>query len=319
MALTTKAHGCFYVKTIHPIKTALMHHRVTHGLTLDLRPPDRLSATQGLTKLLVALHGLSLLVPDHTHISRRVAQLSVVEPRIPRKGQTHVEADSTEKDIIGVEIATTDWGDNEILPGVLDQIPAPFTQVSTESAYDTGGCHKTVAQRQTHATTTPPREGAVRWGEAHPRDAILYAIDAKGFDNWKTDSGYHRPTLAENAMNRLSGVGERLLSRTFERQVTKAYAGMATQASPPSALWRYRSQASWASERSISMQPNPLVFQKSPNPHFSHDRVARAPGCRCGAPYGPSTTESVADTTSKLREGVQRATASASVVAAVTV
>ena len=67
----------------------------------------------------------------------------------------------------------------------------------------------------------------MRWGNAHPRDAILDDIDAKGRDGWKTDSGYHRRSLAENAMNRLKGLGERLFSRTFERQVAEVHARVA--------------------------------------------------------------------------------------------
>jgi hypothetical protein len=98
---------------------------------------------------------LDLPVPDHTHMSRRAAQLSVKIPRRPRKGPTHVVVDSTglkifgegewkvrqhgvgkrrtwrkihlavdetSKDIIGIEVTTTAWGDSEILPGLLDQV-----------------------------------------------------------------------------------------------------------------------------------------------------------------------------------------------------
>ena len=213
-------------------------------------------ATEGLMKSLMALHGLALPVPDHTHMSRRVAQLSVVVPRIPRKGPIHVVVDSTglnifgegewkvrqhgvgkrrtwrkihlavdasEKDIIGVEVTTADWGDNEMLPGLPDQIPGPIAQVSADGAYDTEGCHEAIAQREARATI-PPREGAVRWGQAHPRDAILDAIDTLGRDGWKADSGYHRRSLAENAMNRIKLLGERLFSRHFERQVAEVHA-----------------------------------------------------------------------------------------------
>ena len=216
-------------------------------------------ATEGLMKSLMALYGLALPVPDHTHMSRRVAQLSVVVPRIPRKGPVHVvvdstglkifgegewkvrqhgvgkrrtwrrihlAVDSTEKDIIGVEVTTADWGENEMLPGLLDQIPGPIAQVSADGAKDTDGCHEAIAQRRARATI-PPREGAVRWGQAHPRDAILEAIDAKGRHGWKTDSGYHRRSLAESAMNRLKGLGERLFPRAFKHQVAEVHARVA--------------------------------------------------------------------------------------------
>ncbi len=64
-------------------------------------------------------------------------------------------------------------------------------------------------------------------GNAPPRDANLHDIDAKGRDGWKTDSGYHRRSLAENAMNSLKVLGERLFSRTFERHVAEVHARVA--------------------------------------------------------------------------------------------
>ena len=67
--------------------------------------------------------------------------------------------------------------------------------------------------------------------EGHPdkmadqiSDAILDAIDTLGRDGWKADSGYHRRSLAENAMNRIKLLGVRLFSRHFERQVAEVHA-----------------------------------------------------------------------------------------------
>ena len=112
-------------------------------------------ATEGLIKSLMRLCHLDLPVPDHTHMSRRAGEISVKIPRRPRQGPTHVVVDSTglkifgegewkvrqhgvgkrrtwrkshlavdesTKDIIGIDVTTTAWGDSEILPGLLDQI-----------------------------------------------------------------------------------------------------------------------------------------------------------------------------------------------------
>jgi hypothetical protein len=76
---------------------------------------------------------------------------------------------------------------------------------------------------RTPRATIPPREGAVAWGDDHPRDAILQEIDAKGKSVWKNESGYHRRSIAENMMYRLKQLGDTLYSRTFERQVTEAH------------------------------------------------------------------------------------------------
>lgn len=153
-------------------------------------------ATEGLMKSLMRLNGLDLPVPDHTHMSRRAAQLAVKIPRRPRTGPVHVVVDSTglkifgegewkvrqhgvgkrrtwrkihlavdeaEKDIIGIEVTTADWGDNEVLPELLAQVEGAVAQVSADGAYDTEGCHRSIAERGAKATI-PPRDGAVPWG-----------------------------------------------------------------------------------------------------------------------------------------------------------
>ncbi len=212
-------------------------------------------ATEGLVRSLMHLCQLDLPVPDHSYLSRRAAELSVKIPRRPRQGPTHGVVDSTglkifgegewkvrqhgvgkrrtwrkihlavdesTQDIIGIEVTTADWGDSEILPGLLDQIEGEIAQVSAEGSYDSHGCHAAIAERGARAAI-PPREGAVAWGDDHPRDAILQEIDTKGKSVWKNESGYHRRSLAENRMYRLKQLGDTLYSRTFERQVTEAH------------------------------------------------------------------------------------------------
>jgi transposase len=212
-------------------------------------------ATEGLVRSLMGLCGLDLPVPDHTHMSRRAATLSAAIPRRKRNGPIHVVVDSTglkifgegewkvrqhgvgkrrtwrkihlavdeaARDIIGVEVTTADWGDSEVFAPLLDQVEGEVSQVSADGAYDTEGTHAAIAERGAKATI-PPREGAVPWGEDHPRDAILSEIAAKGRSGWKNDSGYHRRSLAENMMYRLKQLGDRLFSRTFERQVNEVH------------------------------------------------------------------------------------------------
>lgn len=210
-------------------------------------------ATEGLLNSLMRLCGLNLPVPDHTHMSRRAASLTVAIPRRPRKGGTHVVVDSTglkiygegewkvrqhgvgkrrtwrkihlavdetAKDIIGIEVTTADWGDSEVFPDLLGQVEGRIAQVSADGAYDTEGTHAAIAERGAKATI-PPREGAVLWGEDHPRDALLAEIAAKGRTGWKKDAGYHRRSIAENMMYRLKQLGDRLFSREFHRQNTE--------------------------------------------------------------------------------------------------
>ena len=57
--------------------------------------------TEGLMASLMKLNGLDLPVPDHTHMSRRVASLTVAISRRPLKGSIHVVVDSTRLKIFG--------------------------------------------------------------------------------------------------------------------------------------------------------------------------------------------------------------------------
>ena len=168
-------------------------------------------ATEGLLKSLMRLCALDLPVPDHTHMSRRAATLEVKIPRRPRTGATHVVVDSTglktfgegewkvrqhgvgkrrtwrkihlavdanAKDIIGIEVSTADWHDNEVFPDLLAQVEGEVAQVSADGAYDTESAHVAISGCGAKATI-PSRDGAVFWGDDHPLDAILAEIAAK--------------------------------------------------------------------------------------------------------------------------------------------
>ena len=150
----------------------------------------------------------------------KARQHGVSQRRTWRK--IHLAVDEAAKDIIGIEVTPADWNDSEVFADLLEQVEGGVSQVSADGAYDTQGCHTAIAQRDAKATI-PPREGAILWGNDHPRDGILKEIDAKGRDGWKNDSGYHRRSLAENRMYRLKQLGDKLLSRCFERQVVEAH------------------------------------------------------------------------------------------------
>ena len=233
---------------------------ITVCLMLGMVYKQPLRQTEGFVRSLIKIMGLDLAVPDYSTFSRRgaglvlpmetraqtndpihlvvdstglkifgegewkVRQHGVGKRRTWRK--IHLAVDETEKDIIGIEVTTADWGDSEVFPDLLAQVDGEVAQVSADGAYDTEGCHRSIAERGAKATI-PPRDGAVPWGDDHPRDAILQAIADRGRDGWKDDSGYHRRSLAENMMFRLKQLGDRMFSRTFERQVAEAHARVA--------------------------------------------------------------------------------------------
>jgi len=74
-----------------------------HSTLLDNQDmvPVAVSSTEDLLKSLMRLCQLDLPVPDHTHLSRRAAAISVTIPRRPRQGAVHVVVDSTGLKIFG--------------------------------------------------------------------------------------------------------------------------------------------------------------------------------------------------------------------------
>jgi hypothetical protein len=100
-------------------------------------------------------------------------------------------------------------------------------QIDADGAYDTRAAYDAAAARGARLVA-PPRENAVPWEEGHPRTQALADIAEHGRKEWKKIAGYHRRSLAENAMYRLKQLfGERLASRLFETQVTEVHARVA--------------------------------------------------------------------------------------------
>ena len=66
------------------------------------------------------------------------------------------------------------------------------------------------------------------WEADHPRTQALAETQEKCVVQWKQDAGYHRRSLAENAMPRLKPLfGEGVASRLFDAQVNAVYARIA--------------------------------------------------------------------------------------------
>lgn len=217
-------------------------------------------ALEGFARSLMQLMGLDLNIPDHSHLSRRAKTLQVAIPRRARNEVLHVVVDSTGlkiygegewkvrqhgvskrrrwikvhlaidatyKDVIGVEVTTTDWADCEVFEGLLNQIEGNIVQIDADGAYDTRDVYAAAAEHEAKLVV-PPRDNAVPWEEGHPRNQALADIDTQGKEHWKKSSGYHQRSLAENAMYRLKQLfGDHLASRVFESQVTEVHARIA--------------------------------------------------------------------------------------------
>ena len=113
-----------------------------------------------------------------------------------------------------------------MLPELLAQIPADMViaSVTADGAYDTRKCHDAMAERGA-AAVSPPRKNAKPW-EAITADAValneaLRASKYLGRALWRRWSGYHRRSRAETKMHCVKLLGQRLMARDFDRQVSE--------------------------------------------------------------------------------------------------
>lgn len=146
--------------------------------------------------------------------------------------KVHLGIDASTLEIRAIEVTDNSVGDAPMLPELLAQIPLhePIASVSTDGAYDTKACHAAIAQRGAQAVI-PPRKNGKPWKEtgqgAAVRNAALRACQRLGRGIWKKWSGYHRRSLVESKMHCFKRLGERVMARTFERQVTELHVRVA--------------------------------------------------------------------------------------------
>jgi hypothetical protein len=144
--------------------------------------------------------------------------------RVWRKVHLVIDADSHE--VRAVEMTGHRHGDGEVLPGLLAQLPEEerIAVISGAGAYDTRAVYEASSSRHAALLVLPRRNGKpwkAQTAGATERNETLRAIRHLGRRLWKRWSGYHRRGLAETAMSRLKRLGERLLARDPDRQVTE--------------------------------------------------------------------------------------------------
>ncbi|WP_069352788.1 IS5 family transposase [Burkholderia cenocepacia] len=228
------------------------------GIKTVFRLPLR--ALQGFAQSLRELAFATLTVPNYTTLSRRAQTLEVQLPIAGDGEPIHLVVDSTgvkvygegewkvrqhgyskrrtwRKVHLGLDAHTghvraalmthQDVADGDVLAELLDQIPddEPLDVVGGDGAYDTKPCHVVIAARGA-APSIPPREGAAHWPVNTPgatwRNDAVDAIARVGRREWKKDSGYHRRSLAENAMYRFKTLmGNCLWARRIDSQATE--------------------------------------------------------------------------------------------------
>jgi hypothetical protein len=213
----------------------------------------------GLVESLLKLAGLDWPVPDFSTLSRRQKSLTVVIPYRGSKGPLHLLIDSTgikaegegewhtrkhgpskprqwrkvhigidadTLEIRAIEITSNSVGDAPMLPELLSQVPddQEISTVTADGAYDTRACHNAIADRGAHAVI-PTRRNAKPWKPKTPgaeaRNEILRATKYLGRAIWRRWSGYHRRSLVETKMRCVKLLGDGIMAREFDRQVTE--------------------------------------------------------------------------------------------------
>lgn len=216
----------------------------------------------GFLESIFKLMGIDLPVPDHSTLSRRLGQLSIGLPIVPREGARHVVIDSTgvnvygkgewktrphgvskrrtwrklhlgvdeaTGEIVAMVVTTNDMGDGQVLADLLEQIEDEIEQVSTDGAYDHRHCYDEIEAKGARPVI-PPRKDARIWqhgnrkGKPYPRDETLRSIRKSGRKRWKRESGYHRRSIAETTMFRFKPIfGGHLSARLFDNQAVELF------------------------------------------------------------------------------------------------
>ena len=218
-----------------------------------------LRQTTGFVASLLKLAGLDWPVSDYSTLCRRQRTLAVQLPYRGGTGPLHLLVDSTGIKVRGegewharkhggarrrvwrkvhlavdeatlevraVEITGSHVGDAPVLPDLLGQVPEgeAIGSVTADGAYDTRDCHDAIAGRGADAVI-PPRRNAKPWKRDGPgagaRNEAVRAIKRLGRTIWRHWSGYHRRSRIEAKMNCVKLLGQKLMSRDFDRQTAE--------------------------------------------------------------------------------------------------
>jgi len=215
----------------------------------------------GMVQSMLDLAGLNWTVPDFSTVSRRQKDIQIKIPYRPSSAgldllvdstgikflgegewkrkkhgaeyrrqwrKVHIGIDAKTLEIRALEVTDNSIGDAPMLPELLKQIPndEALASVTTDGAYDTKACHEAIANRGAMAVI-PPRKNARAWKKVKAggevRNEAVRACKQFGRGIWKVWSGYHRRSLVETKMHCIKRLGERVMSRTFERQVNELH------------------------------------------------------------------------------------------------
>jgi Transposase DDE domain len=140
----------------------------------------------------------------------------------------HLAVDTRTGALVAHALTTSEVHDGAELEGLLARTDAPIAAVCADKAYDSFDCHDAIRARDAQPVIPPKKGAAIRPPPGRKdvpptRGAAVARIAEVGREAWKTETGYHRRSLAETAMLRYKTlIGPSLCSRTFDRQKVEA-------------------------------------------------------------------------------------------------
>lgn len=218
-----------------------------------------LRQSTGLVQSVLQLSGLDWAAPDFSTLCRRQLELNVQVPYTRSQGGLHLLVDSTgvkflgegewkckkhgaeyrrqwRKLHIGIDadtlqiraicVTSNNVSDAATQPDLLRQLPQDeaLESLTGDGAYDTEPAHEAVMLYGAVPIIPPRKNARLRKGSVFEhRNAAIAACRRLGRSIWKRWIGYHRRSLVETKMKCIKRLSERVMSRTFERQVNELH------------------------------------------------------------------------------------------------
>ena len=221
-----------------------------------------LRQTECFIESLFELAGVSLPVPDHTVVSRRVRKLGKI-PMMPRTRngpihllvdssglkihvgsarkppkrrawrKIHIAVDRDTGDIVAADLTASNACDAARVPALLGQIESELASFSGDGAYDQEPVYEAVEKQSPDRRTRviiPPQKGAVLSPESatamQERNRHIRSIHRIGRREWHLWSGFTKRSRVENVVHRYKAIlGREMKSRTVAGQRVEARIG----------------------------------------------------------------------------------------------
>jgi hypothetical protein len=140
----------------------------------------------------------------------------------------HIALNPEDGIIHAAEMTTNGVDDAAMVKPVLEKIKGDVKIFSGDGAYDKIKVYDTLAEERIKPIIPPRKNARIKkhgnsLGRTKPRDRAIRYIRKHGRKKWKRIHHYHKRSLAETTMFRYKTIlGDKLQSRTFERQRTEA-------------------------------------------------------------------------------------------------